>query len=181
MFPPSRLADRRTACTGRAAVALLLGSVAVAAFGLPEDAEQPIEIQADAGSYDPDRDVSVLTGAVQIDQGSLRMAAHTVTVSNDNRRVARIVAEGSADDPARMRQRLRRGEPFVSARAARIDYSLAEERIEMRGNAHLVQAEREFAGEVIFYDVKTGRVDARSDRPGGVRLKWQPTPAPASD
>ncbi len=150
--------------------------MAVAAFALPEDAEQPIEIQADAGSYDPDRGVSVLTGAVQIDQGSLRMRAHTVTVSNDNRRVARIVAEGHADAPAEMRQRLRPGEPFVSARAARIDYSLAEERIELRGDAYLAQAEREFAGEVILYDVKAGRVDARSEQPGGVRLKWQPVP-----
>ena len=161
--------------------AALLCALAPAAFALPEDASQPIEIQADAGSYDPDRGVSVLTGAVRIDQGSLRMQAHTVTVSNQDRRVARIVAEGVADAPARMRQRLRPGEPFVSARASRIDYSVAEERIELRGDAHLVQAEREFAGEVIFYDVKAGRVDARSDRPGGVRLKWQPTPPPASD
>ncbi len=155
--------------------------LAVAAHALPEDGQQPIHIQADAGSFDPNDGVSVLTGSVQLDQGTLRVRADSVTVSNRDRRLDRIIAEGGPDKPATFRQRLQPGEPFVNAHARRIDYAIAEERLELKGGAFLSQAGREFSGEVIFWDIKAGRVDARSDQPGGVRLKWQPEQTQASE
>ena len=151
------------------------------ALALPEDRRQPIHIQADESSFDAESGVSTLTGAVQIDQGTLRIMAENVTVTDDNGRLVRIVAHGEPDSPATYSQRLNVGEPLVYAEAQQIDYAVGEERIELRGQALLTQADREFAGEAIFYDIEEGRVTARSERPGGVRFKWQPEPPATTD
>ena len=145
-------------------------------FALPEDREQPIRIQADESSFDAETGISILTGGVQIHQGTLHIRAERVTVADQNGRLVRIVAEGEAGNPATYRQRVNVGEPEVYAEAERIDYRVAQERIELQGAAHLTQADREFAGEAISYDINEGRVTARSERPGGVRFKWQPAP-----
>ena len=163
----------RTASTMRFA-ALALALWALAAAGLPEDRDQPVVVEADDGIYEPQRGVSVLTGSVRVDQGTLRMQAQTVTLFNADRRLARIVAEGRPDEPATLRQRVHPDEPIVTARAGRIDYAVAEQRIELSGGAFMRRGDRELSGDVIRYDLKDGRVDARSDQPGGVRMKWQP-------
>lgn len=146
--------------------------------GLPGDSEQPIEIQADEGRYDPDG-TSVLTGTVQVEQGTLRLQAHRVTISTRDKRMHRIVAEGQPGVPVRFRQRLSLDEPVANGRANRSNYAVAEQRLELQGDAFLSVGEREFVGDRIFWDIKNGRVNARSDAPGGVRMKWQPEPKTA--
>ena len=162
-------------------IAAACAFAAALSFALPEDRQQPIHIQADESRFDAESGVSTLTGAVQIDQGTLRIMAETVTVTDDNGRLVRIVAEGEPDKPATYRQRLKVDEPLVYAEAQQIDYAVGEERIELRGQAFLTQADREFAGEAIFYDIKEGQVTARSEQPGGVRFKWQPKPPATAD
>ena len=166
----------RAARDARRAAAWALALAAAAAFALPEDQEQPIRIQADRSESDARSGVAVLTGDVRVEQGTLRIEAERVTVTDRDGRLARVVAEGSADEPATFRQRLEAGEPIARARAARIDYQVAEQRIELEGGALLTQGEREFAGEVIVYDIAQGRVDARAERAGGVRVEWRPAP-----
>lgn len=176
-----RKARRRLCATtalGRLAIAIL----AIGAWAVPSDSEQPIHIQADEGNYDPASGTSVLTGAVQVDQGTLRLRAATVTLSNgEDGELLQIVAEGTDDEPATFHQRLKVGEPPVSARALRIGYAVREGLVELNGSAFLAQNDREFSGETIFWNIDEGSVDARSDEPGGVRLKWQPTPKQNAD
>ena len=157
------------------ALALLM---ALPALALPEDSEQPIHIQADEGSFHPQGGVSVLTGSVRLQQGTLRVEAHNVTIESRQQRIERIVAEGSPDSPATFRQRINAGEPVVNAKAQRIDYMVVEERLRLSGDAHVVGNHREVSGAVILWDIKAGRVDASSEQPGGVRLKWQPEQTP---
>ena len=152
-------------------------TLALSAWAVSSDREQPLHIQAGEGNYDSASGVFVLTGSVQVDQGTLRVRAATVTLSNgDDGELEHIVAEGTAEQPATFEQRLNADEPPVSARARRIDYAIREQRIELNGSAFLAQSDREFSGEVIFWDIEKGRVDAHSDEPGGVKLKWQPAP-----
>ncbi len=155
--------------------------VAVSSFALPEDRQQPVHVQADESRFDAESGTSILTGAVQIDQGTLRIEAESVTIIDHDGRLVRIVAEGQPGNPATYRQRLNPGEPWTHAEAQQIDYAVAQERIELRGRALLTRADREFAGEAISYDIKEGQVTARSEQPGGVRFKWQPEPPANAD
>ena len=176
--PTAFRASAKTSTRPLAAIAL--GGVAIALLALgarasPNDSEQPIHVQADEGNYDPASGTSVLTGAVQVDQGTLRLRAATVTLANgEDGELLHIVAEGTAEQPATFHQRLKPDEPPVHARALRIGYAVRERRLELNGSAFLAQHDREFEGEIIFWNVDEGSVDARSNEPGGVRLKWQP-------
>lgn len=140
---------------------------------LPEDGEQPIHIEADAGTFVPDGE-SVLTGAVSLRQGTLRLSAHRVTLSARNQRLDRIVAVGQASEPATFRQRPRTGEGVVDAWADRIDYAVAKQRIVLTGSATVVQDDQEISADVIDWNIEAGRVEARSSESGGVKLKWRP-------
>lgn len=165
----------------RRATALLLAFAAAIAQGLPEDSDQELVIQANEAVYDTATGVNVLTGAVRIDQGTLHVEANRVTTTSTEQRLRRIVAEGDGDEPATLRQRVRAGEPPVTARAARIDYAVAEGQLELRGGAFLQQGDRQVGGDVISWDMKEGRVSARSTEPGGVTTKWQPKPTVTGD
>ena len=154
----------------RIGTATALTLAVVSAAGLVEDSEQPIDVQADEGSCDPNSSVCVLTGTVRIQQGTLRLEANKVTLSNQGGQIERIVAEGRTGEPARLRQRLNPSEPFANASAQRIDYAVGEGRVELRGDAHLSQNDREFSGDILFWDTREGRVHA----PSGVRLQWHP-------
>ena len=158
-----------------AAAALVSAS---AVHALPEDSEQQIHIRADEGRFDPDGQ-SVLTGAVEIEQGTLRLTADRVTVATRDKGLHRIVAEGAAQAPVRFRQQINPDEPFANGRAEHVDYVVAKERLSLKGNAFLSVGEREFAGDVIFWDIKDGRVDARSEDPQGITVKWLPETKPA--
>ena len=149
--------------------------LAPTAHALPEDSEQPIKIQADAARSEPDG-TSVLAGDVQIDQGTLSLAAARVTVATRDKRLHKIVAEGDSDTPVRFRQQIRVDEPFANGHANHIDYAVTEQRLALKGNAFLSVGDREFAGDLITWDIEDGRVDARSDNPRRTTLKWQPKP-----
>lgn len=159
------------------AICALAVALAAPVPAAPADSEQPIHIEADEGVFDPDG-VSVLTGAVALRQGSLHLNAHQMTLSAAEGQLHRIVAIGNDEAPAAFRQQPGSSEPVVHARAKRIDYAVAAQRITLQGDAFVAQADQEIAAEAIDWNLEAGRVEARSSEPGRVRLKWQP---PAND
>lgn len=160
-----------------AAICALAAVLAAPVPAAPADSEQPIHIEADEGVFDPDG-VSVLAGSVALRQGSLHLNAHRMKLSAADGQLHRIVAIGNDEAPAAFRQQPSSSEPVVHARAKRIDYAVAEQRITLEGDAFVAQADQEIAAEAIDWNLEAQRVEARSSEPGRVRLKWQP---PAND
>ncbi|MDE0350676.1 MAG: lipopolysaccharide transport periplasmic protein LptA [Gammaproteobacteria bacterium] len=134
------------------------------------DAEQPIHWRADHAEGDA-TGRTILTGDVQMEQGTLRVEADRMVIEYEGDRVVRITAEG---DLARYRQRPRPDAAPVEADAERIVYHAVEERVELLGRAYLAQEPNEFRGQVIHYDVQAGRIDAAGDGDGSVEMIWQP-------
>lgn len=167
-----RLTSRhwRTSTLGLA-LALALGQPA---FGLPEDADQPIHIQADNAEIDEQAERAVYRGAVQIDQGTLRVTAEEITVEWRNQKVFRIIATGK---PAQYTQQIEADEDRVQANANTIVYYTQEERLDLKGDAHLSQQGNTISGDLIQYDIVAGKVAATAadDRP--VRMILQPASA----
>lgn len=160
-----RLGRRR----GSVAVAVGLALAPLWVAALPEDADQPIRWRADQAEGDM-AGRTILTGAVSMEQGTLRVDAERMVIEYRGDKVARVVAQG---DPAHYRQTLRQDGGPVRADAMEIIYHAAEERIELIGDARLTQHRHEFQGEVIHYDVRAGRIDA-ADEENGVRMVWAP-------
>lgn len=141
---------------------MLVALLCSPALGLPEDAEQPLLIDADDGTYNDDPNGTLeLSGNVHIQQGTLRVEAVRVTATKRKGKLHRVVATGAKDTPVRFRQRINPGEPFVRARAQTVDYSIADEQIELTGDGFLSTPEADYAGGTIIWNLKTNRVVCR--------------------
>lgn len=157
----------RRACLG-ALLGLLLPAVAPA---LPEDADQPIEIEAESAELDQNAGQVVYRGSVEVTQGSMRVFADQMTVDYEDQKVVRITAVGT---PARYRQQLESDKGEVRAHAGTIVYHTQEERVHLEREAFLEQGGNEIAGELINYDIVAGKVSAESGGEGPVRVIVQP-------
>ena len=134
-----------------------------AAFGLTADREQAIKIQADTAVVDDKKGITIYSGNVIIDQGTLHITADEVKVLMSEREVMQIIASMAPRSKklAHYQQLPDDDEELVSADAEIITYFLQEERLHLAGNAYLKQTRDTFSGELLHYDVATGIVDLK--------------------
>lgn len=163
---------RRRTWAGRlAAVALTVAPLPAAA--LPEDADQPIHIQADSAEYDQNGNRVVYRGSVRVNQGTLQVTAELMTIElQDGTKVIRITAE---DTPAHYQQQVEADKGLVKAQAKTIVYHTQDERVDLKGEANLEQEGSTLSGDVIVYDIVAGKVDATAEDDAPVRMVLQPS------
>lgn len=147
-----------TACSALL-MAMLLQSAGLAQ-ALPRDEEQPIHISADKALRDEKQGVTVYTGDVQMNQGSIYIEADELTIYHINQEADKIVAVGK---PARMRQRPDPDKGPVHARALRIEYFRDEQRVHLQTEARIEQDGAIVAGDSIDYFIAEELVKADSD------------------
>ena len=134
------------------------------------DREQPMVVNADRQSGGlGENDTLVLTGNVDIRQGSLNILADRATVERSDGEIARIVLDGQ---PVRMTQLTERGEP-VDARATRVIYTPGAETLLLSGQASVTQPRGTLEAETIRYNLDTGAIDSGGDG-GRIRMVIQP-------
>jgi lipopolysaccharide export system protein LptA len=138
---------------------------------LPEDADKPINIQADGVEVNHKSQRAVYRGSVQVDQGTLRVKADQMTVEYADQKVIRITFVGA---PATYQQQLNADEGMVFANAAKIIYHTQLEKVDFQGDAALEQEGNQIAGELIKYDIVEGRIAADSGDTGPIRMTLQP-------
>lgn len=153
------------------AVALLPLVGGPLAQALPEDADQPIDIEADKLEMDLNANVVTYIGNVRVVQGTMRVTADRMRVEYENKKVVRITATG---EPAHYQQQLDAEQGEVKARAHTIVYHTQQERVQLQQNAWLEQGGNEISGELIHYDMVAGRVNAESGEEGPVTVTVQP-------
>lgn len=169
MSPPRRRSASRRGLGAALTVLCALGPGSAGA--LPEDADQPIEIEAERAEVDQNAGTVVYTGSVEAEQGTMRVTAERMTVEVEDQKVVRITATGT---PARYQQLLEADKGLVKADARTIVYHTQQERVDLEGDAFLTQGGNEIAGEVIHYDIVAGRVDAVAGDQEPVRVIVQP-------
>jgi lipopolysaccharide export system protein LptA len=156
--------------------ALLLGAWGPGVGAVPGDQDQPIEIEADGVELDDGRQVSVYSGNVEVQQGTMRLWADQVTVQHKaSRQPARIVAVGR---PVRFRQETRSADhKEVKARALRMEYDVDSEEILLIDQAVLTQGKDSFSSDRILYDRNQAVVKAGASAQGRERVRISIDPA----
>ncbi len=150
---------------------LLLGLlVALPAAALESDRQQPMQIKSDRFESGMGDNTTVLTGNVRITQGSLVVNAARADVTQDKGAVSRALLTGK---PATLTQGIDGGGE-MNAQALTIDYRLAEETVELRGEVVLVRPQGTLRSERVTYSVKTGRLAAGEGVGGGVLMVIPP-------
>lgn len=145
--------------TSTATVALLM-LFSGTASALPDDRAQPIRITADQALRDEKLGFTSYEGNVVMNQGSLHIKAHRVTVYHDAKNVGKIVAEGG---PAMLEQQPDAQKKPIKAQANIIEYYKDQDRVQLKRNARIQQDGSTVTGDTIDYYMSERRVTADSD------------------
>ncbi len=156
------------------ALALLLASPPASA--LPEDRNQPINLEANRGQLDQKTGVSVYEGNVVISQGSMRLTADTATIHVKDGGFQRMEATGN---PVTLRYKPTVDKPEIIGTSRRVEYDVASAKVTMSGGARLTQGRDTFTGDRIEYDLKSDVVRARGAGANGrIQFTIQPRAEP---
>ena len=142
-------------------------------FALPEDAKQPIEIEAQSVVVDETTGLNMFSGNAEVRQGSLLLLAEFIQVQTDNDEVVSMIAQGSLEKPAKYIQRQENQERFIEATATLIKYDVDKGMIFLEGNANLIQGFESFSGDTLEYDINNNKVIAKGSEDGTQRVKFK--------
>ena len=145
---------------------ILLGPALTLA--LESDKEQAIYIEADDVEIDDRSGISVYRGNVVFTQGTIRMTADEVTVTQKEGQSDRVVAVG---DPVTYQQQMEKTGDLVRGRALRAEYDVAGDIIYMIDDAELSQGEDTFKNDRITYDRRREIVRAGASEQGKQRVR----------
>ena len=135
-------------------------------LALPEDAKQPIEIEAYSVLVDEIKGFNEFSGNAEVRQGSLLLLAELIQVQTNNEEVVSVIAKGSLQKPAKYSQDQENQERFIEGTANLIRYDVNEGIIFLVGNAHLVQGFDSFSGDTLNYDIDNNRVFIKGSEDG---------------
>ena len=157
----------------------LLGAVistfAQMANALPEDRNQPINIQSDSAQLDDGKGVATYMGKVKLTQGSLVIEGDEVRIyRNAQGDVDRAVAVGKL---AHFVQVPEQGKPPVDGKAKQIEYFVAEQRATLEQSAVVTQGGNAFTGEKIDYDIKKQLLNAAGNASSNTRVNMTLQPS----
>ena len=150
--------------------ALLFTSLA---FALPEDAKQPIEIEAESVTVNETTGFNEFSGNAEVRQGSLLLFAELIQVQTNSDGVETMIAKGTLEKPAKYIQNQENQGRFIEATATLITYNVNEGMIFLVGNAHLVQGFDSFSGDSLNYDINNDKVVVKGSEDGTERVKFK--------
>ena len=143
------------------------------AFALPEDAKQPIEIEAKSVTVDETTGFNEFSGNAEVKQGSLLLFAELIQVQTNSDGVETMIAKGTPEKPAKYIQSQENQGRFIEATATLITYNVNEGMIFLVGNAHLVQGFDSFSGDSLNYDINNDKVVVKGSEDGTERVKFK--------
>ena len=156
--------------------------LAVLAFAGPAlakstDRNQPMDIAADrTDAILTDDGDARLAGNVVITQGTLNVNADNALVTRKDGDIDEVVLTGA---PATLSQINDNGER-MTAKASKIVYTLSTDLIVMTGGVVVDQPRGNLRGEMIKYDLTTGRLDGGGGG-GRIQMRIQPKTKPAGN
>ena len=159
----------------RSASALVVSALLVpAAFAAKADREQPMQVGANQSQTSEKTGITVLTGDVRIDQGSLMIRADRGEIEQKDGEVSRVVFDGA---PVHLEQDID-GQGRLKADARRIEYLLSEQTVVMTGAVRIERPRGVLTGERVVYRLDSGEMQA--GEPGGrVNMTIAPKPKAA--
>ena len=136
-------------------------------FALSDDANKPININADSVSLNEKTGISIYTGNVTFIQGSLILNGSKVIIHQPNGEVTKILVDGK---PAKFQQQQDDSPDIVHARAEKMKYITKDERVYLRENASVWQGDNLVKGNEIEYNTRTSTVTAQKSQNNSNRV-----------
>lgn len=170
-----KLIERHSAATLlRAAALTLLMSCAFttvpAAIAAESDFSQPIDVSADRSEFNQKTGKQVLSGNVEIRQGSMLIKADNIDVILKDNKLSVIEGQGS---PIVFQQLNELGE-LVTGSCDAISYDAVNGILTMTGNAELKQPKQQLKSDTIVFNSINQSIVAQGGESGRVSITIQP-------
>ncbi|MEW7976890.1 MAG: lipopolysaccharide transport periplasmic protein LptA [Candidatus Sedimenticola endophacoides] len=147
---------------------LLLLTLPFTANALEGDKDQPIYVEADSVDIDDAKGTSTYRGNVELTQGSIRLTAAQVVVTQSQGRSDQILATGN---PVTYRRETEGDKGMIKARGRTIEYRADSEILYLIGDAVLSQGKDSFKSDRITYDRVKAVVKAGASAKGKQRVR----------
>lgn len=135
---------------------------------LESDKDQPISIEADSVDLDDRKGQSVYKGNVELSQGSIRIKADSITVSQRQGKSDHILATGR---PVSFQQQSDGNKGMITGKARRVEYDANSDILYLIDAASLTQGKDSFKSDRITYDRAKAKVMAGASAEGKKRVK----------
>lgn len=151
---------------------------------LPDDREQPVEIDADSNEFLMEEGTAIYYGSesepATITQGSLKISGLKIVFEQDEAgNPSSMTATGN---PARLQQQPEVNGSIVHASGDTIHYEHASQVVTLEGNAELRQDTSLLQGDFVEYDMLNKRSRATARNEGGrINMTIQPEAAEISE
>jgi lipopolysaccharide export system protein LptA len=153
----------------------LVALLPLATSAKTSDRSAPMDVSADrTDAMLGDDSDSVLTGDVAITQGTLQVHADKAVIHRKAGDITQVELTGA---PATLKEVADNGDP-MTAHASTIVYTLSSDLVVLTGGVVVEQPRGTLRGEMIKYDLKTGRLDGGGDG-NRVQMRIMPKSAPA--
>ena len=134
-------------------------------WALPDDRSQPARLTANTADLNQETHTGVYTGDVQFDQGSSHLRANkAITHATKENKISSAFAYGTKNTPAHYWEQTALDKPPIHAYAIEIHYDATKHRIDLIGEARVVQGEDSFTAPQISYDTLTKQIIAKADK-----------------
>ena len=139
---------------------MIAALIPVAAQAMPSDREKAIKITADAASHSEKTGITVYSGDVYLEQGTLKIWGDKLTIhSTPDGDVTFAEALG---EPAKLQQKPAPEKDTMFGEALTIHYKIDGETVVFRDEAHLRQGKAEMKGDYIEYNSQDQLFNAKS-------------------
>ena len=132
-------------------------------YALASDRAEPVKVSADRVEINQKTGQSEYRGNVTLVQGSLRIRADFVRVTNAGRDIVSVHATGK---PVTFHQKLDGDKGEVDASALKVNYFAREGRVDLRGKVNFRRGGDVFDTQVLRYYLESGHMNAAGDKPG---------------
>jgi lipopolysaccharide export system protein LptA len=130
------------------------------ALALTGDSDKPVNIDSVNQALDLQGNVATFTGNVIVTQGTIKITADKVVVTRPGGDSNKTIVDAYGN-PATFYQMQDNGKP-VQGHAAKLHYELANDFVELTGNAFIEQQDSNIKGDRITYLVKEQKMQAYS-------------------
>ena len=148
----------------------LLFSAASTLHANPDDRKKAINVKADNSEYDERAGTQVLSGNVEISQGSMSIKADTITIELKNDALYRIIGSGN---PIRFQQ-LTLANELMRGQSNQISYNTQTSEITFKGDAEFERPGQKLSGHTIEYNMEALTFKAAGNQKGRVSITLQP-------
>lgn len=149
----------------------LISSIAQA---LPNDAQQPISVEADKAFFDQKNGTATYNGNVLVKQGSIVIKAESLNLITNpqNGEFKSLKATGT---PSTFTQTLNENGQIMNASGNHLTYDVGLGELEIHDAGHLQRGDDEITADYIHYLLKTGTFKAENRGTGRVNMTLQPS------